>query len=369
MEESKKWQMSDEDWRILLSYLPGGWGGKAKELHAIDKYRVIKGPEELLRFLMIHLVDGCSLRETAVRIREGFGKKISDVALLKRLNASGEWFRWMSLELMRNWLVMKPPELYGARYRVRIVDGTTIEEPGATGTTWRVHYCIRLPDLMCDEMHVTSPRVGETFCNFRIEAGDLLMGDRVYGVRRAVSHVVDSGGAVIVRINLVNLPVEDDRGAGIVILELLRTLRTGDIGDWDVRFRYNKKIYDGRICGIKKSKEAAELSWRKCLKENRKKGKKVREDTLESTAYVFVFTTVGRDQLSAEHVLELYRGRWQIEMVFKRLKSLLGLGHLRKQDIEGSKAWIQGKLFVSILIEALILAAESFFPWGYPIPE
>jgi len=62
----------------------------------------------------------------------------------------------------------------------------------------------------------------------------------------------------------------------------------------------------------------------------------------------------------------MYRGRWQVELAFKRLKSILGLGHLKKTDEEVAKAWLQGKLLVAFLIEALIASAERFFPWGYP---
>ena len=65
----------------------------------------------------------------------------------------------------------------------------------------------------------------------------------------------------------------------------------------------------------------------------------------------------------------MYRGRWQIELVFKRLKSILGLGHLRKVDQQSAVAWIHGKLLVAFLIEALIRHAETFFPWGYPVYE
>ena len=64
-------------------------------------------------------------------------------------------------------------------------------------------------------------------------------------------------------------------------------------------------------------------------------------------------------------ILELYRHRWQIELAFKRLKSLLHLGHLKKTDPEGAKAWLQGKLFVATLIETLIAVGERFSPWGY----
>ena len=68
---------------------------------------------------------------------------------------------------------------------------------------------------------------------------------------------------------------------------------------------------------------------------------------------------------SAAAIMEFYRRRWQIELAFKRLKSLLQLGHLKKIDKDGAKAWLQGKLLVACLIEKLILTAERFSPWGY----
>ena len=66
--------------------------------------------------------------------------------------------------------------------------------------------------------------------------------------------------------------------------------------------------------------------------------------------------------LSAEAALELYRGRWQVELAFKRMKSLLGIGHLHKKVPEGIVAWLYGKLFCAVLIERLLEAAEFFSP-------
>jgi hypothetical protein len=92
----------------------------------------------------------------------------------------------------------------------------------------------------------------------------------------------------------------------------------------------------------------------------------VRDRILEAAEYIFVFTTLGA-HIPAPAILEMYRGRWQVELTFKRLKSLLALGHLKKVDPQGAKAWLQGKLLVAILIETLIALAERFFPWGYPL--
>jgi IS4 transposase len=59
-----------------------------------------------------------------------------------------------------------------------------------------------------------------------------------------------------------------------------------------------------------------------------------------SSSYVLVFTT--RCSGSAAEVLELYGMRWQIELVFKRLKSLAQLGHVPKYDDRSSRARVYG---------------------------
>lgn len=122
----------------------------------------------------------------------------------------------------------------------------------------------------------------------------------------------------------------------------------------------------GRVCAIKKSKASAERGRARAERDSRRGGHQVQPETLEAAEYIFVFTTLGA-HVPAPAILEMYRGRWQVELTFKRLKSLLALGHLKKVDPQGAKAWLQGKLLVAILIETLIALAERFFPWGYPL--
>lgn len=362
-----------DDWEIVVRVLPRGWEDKARELGALRRCREFPDAATLLRVLLIHLAEGCSLRETAVRAAEGQLVTVSDVALLKRLKVSGEWFRWMGEALMRRWVTPRAAQaLLGEGLRVRVVDGSIVSEPGATGSTWRLHYATRLPSLTCDEVHVTDTTVGESLRRFSVAPGDLLIADRGFANRAGVRHVQHHGGAVIVRLNLTNLPLVDATGRPVVLLRHLRKLRAGALGEWPVWVADDKKGLDpiaGRVCAIKKSKAAAQRAREKATRESRHQGHQIRPDTLEAAGYIFVFTTLGA-HIPADAVLELYRGRWQIELAFKRLKSLLALGHLKKVDPQGAQAWLQGKLLVAILIEALIALAERFFPWGYPLdPE
>src|ERR1700722_17907155 len=85
-----------------------------------------------------------------------------------------------------------------------------------------------------------------------------------------------------------------------------------------------------------------------------------RPGTLELTKYVIVFTTCSSG--STADVLRSYRMRWQIELVFKRLKSLAQLGHLPKHDDRSSRAWLYGKLLVTLLAQKLIRIGRELSP-------
>ena len=89
-----------DDWEILTKFLPIDWELKASELGALIRKRKISSASTLLRVLLIHLADGKSLRTTATYANEANLCDINDVALLHRLKVSGEWLKWMCLELI-----------------------------------------------------------------------------------------------------------------------------------------------------------------------------------------------------------------------------------------------------------------------------
>jgi Transposase DDE domain len=95
-----------------------------------------------------------------------------------------------------------------------------------------------------------------------------------------------------------------------------------------------------------------------------RKQQALREVTLEQSGWIVVLTTVGEDVLSAHEVLEWYRVRWQIELAFKRLKSLGDVGHLPKRDPASSRAWVYGKLLIALLSEKMQRHAAALSPWG-----
>lgn len=354
-----------EDWEVIETVLPEGWQEAAKRAGALIRTRGFDSAATLLRVLLIHLVDGCSLRETAVRAEAGGLAKVSDVALLGRLRGSGEWFRWMVEQMSQRLSSASQDVLPGKR--VRLVDASVVCEPGATGSTWRLHYMIDLLTLGCEQVQVTLPEEGETLTRFAVRAGDVLMADRGLAHRRGIRHVVAHEGDVIVRMNLVSVPLEDAKGRAMQLLPRLRKLAIGQARAWPAVMRDEHGSIAVRVCALKKSAEQTRKSQQKVRQIASRKGHELQPDTLEAAGYVVVLTTL--PDVPPARILELYRHRWQIELAFKRLKSLLHLGHLKKTDPVGAKAWLQGKLFVATLIETLIAVGERFSPWGYFLPK
>ena len=352
-----------QDWEVVMQMLPAQWEAKAAELGAVRRLRGFASVGSLLRVLLIHLADGCSLRETAVRASAGGLAAVSDVALLKRLRGCGAWFEWMARELAAGMALPSAGDALLPGRRVRLVDGSSVCEPGATGSTWRLHYALNLHTLSCDEVHVSEASVGESLTHFDIRAGDVIMADRGFAKRPGLRHVVQRKGDVVLRTGLTHLPLHDRRGRPLDMLALLRTLAIGQAADWPARVQDDSGAVAVRVCAYKKTAAQTLAAQQAIQQEARKKQRKVQPQTLEAAGYVIVVTTLAEP--SAATIMEFYRRRWQIELAFKRLKSLLQLGHLKKIDKEGARAWLQGKLLVACLIEKLILTAERFSPWGY----
>jgi len=359
-------QVTERDgWLELLSFLPAGWEEKAKELGAFSRARRFSNPEVLLRVLLMHIAEGNSLRMTSVLANQTGLAKVSDVAIMRRLAAANEWFRWMANEVKNKWFAQNYPVPVGDNFRVRIVDGTTVQEPGATGTTWKIHYSINLVSLNCDDVLVTDPKTGEGFWNYHVNQGDLFIADRGFCNRRGICHVVERHGEVIVRVKS-KMPFLDEDGNNLNFLSKCHELTINEAGDWDASIEIDGKQISGRICAIRKSKEAADKEKHRIMKAARKKQRKVYESTIDATNYIIIFTTLPKSY-DTKKVLEYYRLRWQVELSFKRLKSILGLGHLKKFDETSARAWLHGKLLIAFLMEAISSVGEVFFPWGYPI--
>lgn len=357
----------DEDWPLLLSFFPKDWAETAISCGALKGLRKDKSADHLLRTLLIHLGCGHSLRETVVRAKEAGIADLSDVALLKRLRKSQDWLYTMCVSLFQERGVAVS---LNDDFQVRVFDATTVKEPGKTGSLWRIHYSVSLPSLSCDFFKLTESKgvgTGETFSQFDVQEGDHILADRGYSTVNGIHYVTSKKAFVTVRVNTVALPLLNRKGKHFDLLQAVRSItKPGVNKTWKVAVAHREQpLITGRLCVIKKSEEATKLAQEKIRKEAKKKGRETRPETLEYAKYIILFTTFPIKTFSSLEVLEWYRLRWQVELVFKRFKSLAQLGHLPKHDDDSAKAWLYGKLLVALVVEKIIAHASVISPWGY----
>lgn len=357
----------DEDWDLLMSFFPKDWRQLAVEHKALKGLRQDKDEANLLRTLLLHVGCGYSLRETVVRAREAKISDMSDVALLKRLRKSEGWLYAMCASLFRERGVAIADE---SDFAVRLFDATTVKEPGKTGSLWRIHYSVQLPSLSCDFFKLTRTEgagTGETFRQFSIHKGDFIIADRGYCHSGGIDYIQRHKAYVTVRLNPASVRIAAHNDRPFSLLKQLHSLqRPGMIKTWEVKVSGQiGEAVQGRLCVVRKSQEATELAHKKLRRRASKHREKLQPETLEYAKYIMLFSTFPKSTFSDADVLEWYRARWQVELVFKRFKSIAGLGHLPKYDDQSAKAWLYGKLLVALLIEKLTAYALSISPWGY----
>ena len=360
-----------EDWPILLSFFPNNWVELASKADALKGLRKNKAVEGYMRTLLIHIACGHSLRETATRAKLAGLADISDVAMLGRLRKAKDWLHSLCVALFEEQGIALHNE---SDFQVRLFDATNVKEPGKTGSLWRIHYSLQLPSLTCDFFKLTATKgmgTGESFFQYSIKKGDYIIADRGYSTASGIHHVVSKKAYVMVRVNTQSLPILNLKGQKFPLLKNVNAIkRTGTVRSWRVLIPGRKgTTVQGRICVIRKSNEAIKLAHEKLKKNAEKKGHSIKPETLEYAKFVIVFTNYPEDSFSHIEVLDWYRSRWQVELIFKRFKSVAQLGHLPKHSDDSSKAWLYGKLFVALLTSKLIEYASSISPWGYILEE
>lgn len=174
-----------------------------------------------------------------------------------------------------------------------------------------------------------------------------------------IKHVLENNGDVLGRFSPNNLPLyQADKESPFPLLKKLRALKYGETGSWNVSLRKNCDIINGRVCAIKRSPEGTAEEEAK----SKDRKQQISGISIELCGYILIFTSLPDSEYSPEFIVKVYRLRWQIEILFKRLKSLLEIGHLHKYDALSIEAYLNGKILISLLIEKMIRLGDSFSP-------
>lgn len=331
----------------LLQDLPPETEQMARDFKAFVRAKKVKTPTQLVRMVLLYCGLDKTLREVAGTWTALY-EPITDQSVAERLRACRPWLHALLQQMFPRTVGATLPQ--GRRFLV--IDGSSLQAPGATGTDYRLHIMMDLRTLTFVEVLVSDVHTGETLKHFTLGAGDVAVADRGYAQAQGIHETVQRGAAVLVRLNPFSVVLLTAAGAPVSLPEALKrqpqaTIRTVEVviqatgGQHEVR---------GWVQAYRLTAEQASRARQRC-RQRHKKGTPSAE-SLFLAGWVLVFTTLAPAVLTAQAIMDLYRCRWQVELAIKRWKSVLAVDALRaKATGPLADVWLHGKLLYALMLE------------------
>jgi len=342
---------------------------KARECGAFQRARGVKSAFDLVRLALMYGPGGLSLRGLAAAAEADGVAQISDPAAFNRLRKAADFIEALCRDALAFAQKDPPPGQDGeaplAR-PLRLVDGSRLEGPN--GRCWRLHMAYDPRAARILEAKITPMKVGESLRRFRPQPGDIEIGDRGYAQPDGLRETVEAGADLIVRVTWNSLKLTDRQGRPLDWLALFARARAGDCQTLEIPVLVNKPRgrfapLPMRLCLIKKPPEAAEKARSQALRANQKdQRQRIDSRTLESADFLMLLTSLPAQTYAIGVVAELYRVRWQIELAFKRLKSILHIDQLPAKSDEIARTWLHAHLLLALYAEHVQDILDVFSP-------
>ena len=354
------------DWATFLAWLTRlvDLDKTAFTFKALVRRRGVKTAESLLRLGLGYGPGGMSLREASSWAGISGIAQLKDTSLLDRLRNASDWFA----EILRLLLSarVKVTQKIGHGKTIRLVDGTTLSEPGSKGADWRLHATYDLESSTFTHIEVTDKHTAESLTHGPVEAGEIRIADRGYAKAKDLAAIVMQGADFIVRIGWTSFRLLTRNSEPFELFAKLSDIPSDGVVDIPVLIAQPKKqpALPVRLIILAKPAEAAEKERVRVKRRGSKKQYKTDQRSIIAAGYVMIVTSLAADMFSAQEIAALYRFRWQIELAFKRLKSLLHIDQLRAFDPELAKTWIYTHLIAALAIDSMTQEILESSPCG-----
>lgn len=342
----------------LLKRLPAGLDldTLARETKAIQRDRKIGGGANLLRLALARGPGGFSLRQSSGWVSLLEIAELSNPGVHYRLKQAVAFLAALVVRLLA-------AKLPGARLRwpgrtLRLADGTCVSKPGSKGTDWRVHGVFDLGSGGFSHLELTDKHDAEALDRGAPAAGEIRIGDRNYArvpvLKRFLAEAYGKAD-FIVRVGWNALQLVTPRGKAFDLISHLQHLPAG-MKPHEVTVRAaarGETALPLRLIIQRKTPEAAAATRLTIRRMAIKKGKKLDPRSLIAAEFMIVVTSLPNRGYTAQDILAVYRLRWQIELAFKRLKSLLHMDKLPTRTGQTSRSWLYAHLIVALLSDDL----------------
>ncbi len=351
-----------EGWAQVLASLPADLEMSAQTSKALVRRRGIQHATDLLRMILAYAVCDWSLRLVGLwGTLLGLGS-LSDVAILNRLRNSTFWLGTLLVGLLqkRGVYLHSQPGIH-----IQLVDASVITRPGSQGTDWRIHLSFDLGQMCLEQVQLTDQHGGESLQRFPGQAGVIQIADRIYAHKRSLEKPLQSGTAIVVRLQWNTCPLCDPAGQPFDVIAWLKQAFEAfpsRVQETRVCLSTAQGSFPLRLVACALPLEKAEKARQRARKASRKKGHTPYEKNLFAAGFVLVLSNLSQEGWSATQVMDLYRWRWQIELVVKRLKSLLILDGLRAKEARLAQTYLLAKLLAAFLLDELRTGAIHKVP-------
>lgn len=319
----------------------------ARAHRALVRKRGVRSAADLLHLALLYGPGGLSLRGVASFATEAGIADLCDVSLLDRLRNSGDFLADVLAHLMGD-LGGEAPS--NGRSGLSLVDGSTVSLPASEGSDWRLHARYEPARGRFTDLVVTEARTAEALCCVAVRPGDVMVHDRGYARVRNFAHARANGADFLTRIGWCSLKLFDVAGQNFDLLAALPE-SGAPVVEYQVRIGSARAGMAARLIIARKPAEATERQQARLRRKASRKGHKTDPRTLRTAGFMMLLTSLSEERATPEEVVRLYRMRWQIELAFKRLKSLGGFAELRASDPRLARSWLLAHLIAAVLVE------------------
>lgn len=343
--DKKKQKVNQTDWNILLNMLPKNLDVLAQQTGALLRRREIHSASVLIRLLLLWALTGFGLRTIAAWFARSGIVRLTEGALRHRFGNCENFIKALLAHRLSDWVGCVKTGI-----PLRLVDATMVPIP-ASKRTWRIHVTFDPLGAKMTGVDITTDNEGESLSRAAKQQGDLLVADRGYA---HASKLIEAAQKVwwLVRIHFQNLKLYTTENKRLDSKEIIQQ---ADAGNYEstARIKDGSKYVDARLVVMPLPSEKAKLAREKLQKRASKRGRTADPWAVHLAGYLCLLTTLPGTVANADDIVRWYRIRWQIELFFKRCKSLLNLHVIQSTDPVLVRVHLLAILLIASLIDRL----------------